>query len=156
MALTIRYSFEEQLGDFFSSLEECLAPATGEPLIKFSRYKSGDYRKQQEDVRSNFNRTTIVGLIRSGLLKRLESSAYAFHKTIDRMVREHEVFLRYLGEGKVIPTAALREMSAVEDEMDRSDDVEAAAKAIVKKSGAESYNDYDPQLAKMSPTTWST
>jgi len=147
MALTIRYSFEQQLGDFFSRLEECLAPSTGEPLIKFSRYKSGDYRKQQEDGRSNFNRTTIVGLIRSGLLKRLESSAYAFHKTINRMVREHEVFLRYLGEGKVIPTAALREMSAVEDEMDRSDDVEAAAKAIVKKSGAENYKDYDPQLA---------
>ena len=148
VALTIKYSFEEQLGDFFSKLEECLAPAVGEPLIKFSRYKSGDYRKAQEDGRSNFNRTTIVGLIRSGLLKRLESSAYAFHKTIDRMVREHEVFLRYLSEGKVIPTAALREMSAVEDEMDRTDDVEVATKAIIKKSGAENYKDYDPQLAK--------
>jgi ERCC4-related helicase len=64
------------------------------------------------------------------------------------MVREHEVFLRYLAEGKVIPTAALREMSAVEDEMDRTDDVEVATKTIIKKSGAENYKDYDPQLAK--------
>jgi len=43
---------------------------------------------EEEDARGR----ALVGLLRSGLLKRFESSAFAFRRTVDKMVREHGVF----------------------------------------------------------------
>ena len=40
---------------------------------------------------------TNVGLLRSGLLKRLESSPHALHSSLENMISSHEVFLDALG-----------------------------------------------------------
>lgn len=144
VAKCVRYSFEQQLGDFFSELERCLAPETGEAAIKFARYQHEAYRNDGGGDAPPMG--ALIGLLRSGLLKRLESSAYAFHRTISRMVREHEIFLSNLKAGKVVPSEALRDISTVEDELDSDEDVEKAVATILKKGNCASARDYSHEL----------
>ena len=53
-----------------------------------------------------------MGLLRSGLLKRFESSAFAFGNTAAKMAREHRTFLNALDAGYVVTTEFLKEYSA--------------------------------------------
>jgi ERCC4-related helicase len=50
-----------------------------------------------------------VGLLRSALLKRLESSSIALERTLQRLVLAHQAFLSALDEGKVLSGKALKE-----------------------------------------------
>jgi hypothetical protein len=43
----------------------------------------------------------MVGLVRSGLLKRIQSSAQAFAKSTAKMVKEHDLFLRSVDQGQL-------------------------------------------------------
>lgn len=146
VAKCIRYSFEEQLGDFFGELERCLAPEVGNPALKFARYQHEAYRTDGGNDAPPMG--ALIGLLRSGLLKRLESSAYAFHQTIRRMVAEHEIFLRHLKAGQVVPSESLRDISTVEDELDGTEDVEKAIAEIIKNGNCASAKDYSSTLEK--------
>ncbi len=57
----------------------------------------------------------LVGLLRSGLLKRFESSTHAFRQTVEKMVSEHGVFLDALDAGHVVTTAFIKELSTDDD-----------------------------------------
>ena len=50
-----------------------------------------------------------AGLLRSALLKRFESSAYAFRRTVEKMIASHDQFLSALDQGYVLTGDALRE-----------------------------------------------
>jgi hypothetical protein len=130
-ALVVRYSFEKQLGPFFNALERCLAPADGgEPTVKFARYQADSYLK--ESPADGAKGGALLGLIRSGLLKRLESSAFAFHMTVSRMVKEHEIFVHQLEKGRVVTTQTLRDASTVEDDLSDADTIQKQEKAIAE------------------------
>src|SRR5690606_35624718 len=88
----------------------------GEPVLTLSRYRpsihlrSGDIEAYEQQ---------LSGLLRSGLLKRFESSAYAFARTCRRMADSHDVFLELLSEGHVATGAALTDwLKADTDELD--------------------------------------
>ena len=49
------------------------------------------------------------------MLKRFESSAFAFSNTLDTLIRGRKIFLEALGKGRVVTTRFLREIAA-EDE----------------------------------------
>ncbi len=128
-SLTVTYSFEAQLGGFFDSLERCLAPADGaEPAIKFARYQVGCYLK--ESPVDGAAGGALLGLIRSGMLKRLESSSYAFYRTVSRIVREHELFIQQLAKGRVLSTQTLRDVSTVEEGLDDDEALKEQEKAV--------------------------
>jgi hypothetical protein len=62
---------------------------------------------------------TNVGLLRSGLLKRLESSPQALHASLTKMLKSHETFLDALGRGFVLKGEALNEwVSSDSDDLD--------------------------------------
>lgn len=62
---------------------------------------------------------TNVGLLRSGLLKRLESSPQALHASLEKMLASHESFLAALAKGYVLKGEALNEwVSADSDDLD--------------------------------------
>lgn len=108
------YDLDEVLPGFFDEFAEILAPETGEPLLTMARYWPTRYRRGgTPDARE----AALVGLIRSGLLKRFESSSRAFVKTVTRMVHAHDHFARAVEEG-VIPApdalAQLRETDSDE------------------------------------------
>jgi len=146
VAKCVRYSFENQLGDFFGELERCLAPEEGDPALKFARYQHEAYRIDGSKDAPPMG--ALIGLLRSGLLKRLESSAYAFHQTVSRMVTEHEIFLRHLKAGKIVPSEGLRDISTVEDELEGSEDIEKETANIIKKGNYSNASEYNLTLKK--------
>lgn len=60
-----------------------------------------------------------VGLLRSGLLKRLESSPQALHSSLEKMIVSHEAFLGALSKGYVLKGEALSDwVSSDSDDLD--------------------------------------
>jgi len=115
VASSIGYDLDAVLPGFFARLEEILMPEDGHPLLRLARYQAERYPAggagRGED-------TALVGLLRSSLLKRFESSAEAFRRTVGRMVHEHEVFLEALERGRIVRKEFFQELSAAEDEGD--------------------------------------
>ncbi|MBR0645349.1 helicase-related protein [Plastoroseomonas hellenica] len=115
--ISVRYDLEKLAPGLFDAVVDALDPAHGNGVISFSRYAPGAFLLQQDEEEAESNETAS-GLLRSGLLKRFESSAHAFHLSLTRMVREHDQFLDALGKGKVIATAFLGELSADDEGFD--------------------------------------
>lgn len=112
-ASTINYDLEQVLPDFLSELEEALMPVHGQPRLTMARYLPDSYLRVDAPGRGN---PAIVGLLRSALLKRFESSVYAFATTTGRMVAQHDLFLRALADGKVIRKELMHELADLDDE----------------------------------------
>ena len=64
--------------------------------------------------------------MRSGLLKRFESSVYGFGKTVARMIAHHEAFLEALARDKVVRKEFFRELSAAGDDGEIEELLEAS------------------------------
>ena len=110
-AISIRYGLEDRLPGFFDRLEEAL-DSDADNAIRFTRYTPDDYLYDPGEAPDEGRPHAVLGLLRSGLLKRFESSSFAFCKTVDKMVREHDMFLDALESGFVITTAFMQEFSA--------------------------------------------
>jgi hypothetical protein len=119
-AITVRYPLSEPLAELFDLIEEALDPDLGDGAITFARYVPDAYLlvADGQDLFGDGEAqiAATVGLLRSGLLKRFESSAFAFSSTIEKMVREHQAFLTALDKGHVIKTELIHELSAVDDD----------------------------------------
>lgn len=116
IAKSINYTLDEVLPGFIDDLEEALGPEHGDPLLKMARYQPDRYRLDAVDEEEAMRYRALVGLLRSGLLKRFESSVYAFATTCDRMIRDHQLFLETLQRGLVLRKELFRELSGDEDE----------------------------------------
>ena len=79
--------------------------------LAFARYRPDDYLLVGRDDEEEARARAMVGLLRSGLLKRFESSAYAFCRTVTKMVSEHDTFLEALDAGWVVTTEFMKELS---------------------------------------------
>ncbi len=112
-ALSVRYNLDDLLPGFFDRLERALDPNDSGSIL-FARYMPQVYLLEQ-DNEENARASTLAGLLRSGLLKRFESSAYAFRRTVRKMMREHDLFLDALDAGYVVTTAFMKELSADDD-----------------------------------------
>jgi hypothetical protein len=113
VASSIGYDLDAVLPGFFLRLEEILMPEDGHPLLRLARYQPERYLTGGGGGNED---TALVGLLRSALLKRFESSAEAFRLTVGRMIREHVAFLDAIARGKVVHKEFFRELSAAEDE----------------------------------------
>lgn len=108
---SITYDLDGVLPGFLARLELALMPATGEPQLTMARYQTEDYAKGAGTTEEHM----VVGLLRSAILKRFESSVHAFARTTGKMVKEHEAFLNALDRGRVMHKEVMRELSASED-----------------------------------------
>ena len=120
-AVTVRYSLDQMIS--FENMEKALDPDSREKIL-FSRYTPDRYLKKP-DEESDWRAEGIAGLLRSGLLKRFESSLFAFSNTVGRMTRQHKLFLEALNQGQVISTRFLQELSG---------DDETALKELLEES----------------------
>jgi hypothetical protein len=120
------YDLESALPGFFLRLAHALeceegdCSHTGEvaasPTLTLARYVPSKYLVG--DSVESFQ-IQLAGLLRSGLLKRFESSAHAFALTCERMAAGHDAFLSLLDEGLVATGDALAEWAATDsDEID--------------------------------------
>lgn len=113
VARKLEYDLEAALPGFFDRVEAALMPAEGEPRLKLARYMPDEYLREAGGAETG---RALVGLIRSGLLKRFESSAYAFRQTMRRMVEQHETFLEALDRGFIAMKRALDEIAGADDD----------------------------------------
>ena len=113
-AISVRYNLDDLLPAFFDRLEDALEP-DGPDAITFSRYMPTAYLLDASDEEEDARARAMVGLLRSGLLKRFESSAYAFRRTVEKMAREHDAFLKALAADYVVTTDFMKEVSADDD-----------------------------------------
>ncbi len=115
----VTYDLDAVLGDFFEQFTQALDPDV-EPgtkgVLTLARYSPSQYRLDH-DV--DTHEVQLAGLLRSGLLKRFESSPYAFAETCERMAKSHDAFLRLLEHGRVVTGEVLAEWLATDsDDMD--------------------------------------
>ncbi len=111
----VEYSLDAVLPGFFEEFAAALAPAAGEPGLTLARYWPSSY-KFQPDPTDNQREAALVGLLRSGLLKRFESSVHAFALTAGRMAAAHDKFLQALERGFVPNPALLQEWSETDSD----------------------------------------
>jgi len=111
----VKYDLGGVLPGFFEEIEEALAPEEGDPLLTMAAYCPSAYLLEGEPDESQL---ALVGLIRSGLLKRFESSARAFALTGERMALRHDAFLAALDKGYIPTPAALAEWTNVDTDED--------------------------------------
>jgi len=137
----VDYDLDEVLPDFFDEFAEALMPEdeNAEPLLTMARYCPSFYGPGEVDA----SQLALVGLVRSGLLKRFESSVYAFAKTAGKMADTHDLFLRALERGYILRTKEMEEwanidtdeewdllLEATEQEPADGYDVEALRRAV--------------------------
>ncbi len=115
--ITVRYDLARLAPGLFDAVADALDPEHGANVISFARYAPDLFRIDRDDDGSELAENA-AGLLRSGLLKRFESSAHAFRVSLERMVGEHDRFLDALAKGKVISTAFLRELDADDEAFD--------------------------------------
>jgi hypothetical protein len=116
-AMTVRYALDDPLPQLFDEIETALDPDGGPDALTFSRYTVESFLLDESDAESEAQAAATIGLIRSGLLKRFESSAFAFSNTLDTLIRGHKIFLEALAKGHVVTTRFLREIAAEDETM---------------------------------------
>lgn len=105
----VTYELSEALPGFFEEFAEALVPkANADPGLSMARYNPTRYHCERE---VSVSELALVGLIRSGLLKRFESSVHAFRLTLARMIESQEKFLLALDRGYVALMKDLDEWS---------------------------------------------
>ncbi|MGO1225303.1 MAG: helicase-related protein [Brachybacterium sp.] len=84
--------------------------------LMLARYLSSRYTLDQDLLEYQISN---AGLLRSGLLKRLESSPSALHSSLGRMIGSHEAFLDALDRGYILKGEALNDwVSSDSDDLD--------------------------------------
>ncbi len=112
---TVRYNFDESLPEIFEQLQDILTcKGKKPPKLTLAIYQVEKYRIEQQKERKE--EKNIIGLIRSLMLKRFESSVQAFCHTCQEMVKKHEKLLEAIAQGKVIKTTAKRKPPADNDD----------------------------------------
>jgi superfamily II DNA or RNA helicase len=107
------YDLDHVLPGFFQEFAAILQPENGEPLLSMARYWPSRYRRGGgPDARE----VALVGLIRSGLLKRFESSARAFANTLAKMIRAHDHFLEAMERGVIPAPEALTQLEETDSD----------------------------------------
>ncbi|MGV0787574.1 helicase-related protein [Mycolicibacterium sp. XJ2] len=123
----VTYDIDAVLPGFFDRFAAALDvddshnfdPDTHPHVLTLARYAPSRYGSGGIAARE----AQLAGLLRSGLLKRFESSPYAFACTCDKMADSHDSFLQLLDAGKVAAGATLREWAATDtDDQDIVDE----------------------------------
>jgi hypothetical protein len=109
-------------------------------VLTLARYAPSRYGPEGIQARE----VQLAGLLRSGLLKRFESSPYAFARTCEKMADSHEGFLGLLDAGKVATGAALREWAATDS--DDPDEVDEYLRGHLEE--VDDATDYDVDLLR--------
>lgn len=118
--------------------------------LTYARYSLGEdtYLKdeyKQENPYQNLSSmgASIRGLMKSNLLKRLESSVASFHTSLDRMLASYEVFLDLLEEGTIAVG------SDVVDLIQSGEDIDYILEEIDARVDQGEYESYDTDAFHM-------
>lgn len=94
----IYYQFDEKENDTFDDTLHILGS-----IFSFARYRPLDYLKDQKRLKSidKIRQSNITKFMKILVIKRLESSYFAFKKTIERLIESYERFIGQYDSGTV-------------------------------------------------------
>lgn len=104
-------------------------------VLTMARYVPSRFRKHGDTEQYEAQN---AGLLRSGLLKRFESSSFAFEQTVGKMISSHDRFLQALASGLVLTGDAFREWSTSTNE-----DLDEWLDTLDDTDGVSSSSEYD-------------
>lgn len=112
---------------------------SGIKSMNFARYKSLMYLINPSNVQASLmvGQMNMGGFMKSILIKRLESSFYAFKKTLNRFVTSHEQFIRMYNDG----TVWISKNQNIYDYIDNGDD--EALMELLEQEKAHKFNSKD-------------
>ncbi|MEX0755625.1 MAG: helicase-related protein [Actinomycetota bacterium] len=124
----VEYDLDAVMPGFFERFAHALDCSNGHcdhegataanPVLHLARYQPSKYRARGGEVETH--ELQMGGLLRSGLLKRFESSSYAFAQTCRRMADSYVAFLDLLDQGRVASGEELAEWIATDSDEDES------------------------------------
>ncbi len=92
----IIYSFDEKTDEIFKETIKIIKS------LSYARYMSAQYLKVNSKISNLLNSQTFIGgFMKSVLVKRLESSFFAFKKTLSRFIKSYEDFIKMSKTGKI-------------------------------------------------------
>lgn len=127
----ITYNYDEFTNNIFNQTIKKLKEFT------FARYQPGNNLKDKYKL-SDFAKTqehNLVGFMKTMLVKRLESSKYAFLQTIERFISSYEQFIKMYNDGTVYVSKKIDVFDYLEN-----DDEESLILALEKDHKAKIYN----------------
>jgi hypothetical protein len=110
----VNYSLDEVLPGFFQEFQDAIAPTAGPPKLTLARYEPSKYLIGA--AQPNLQEAALAGLLRSGLLKRFESSAYAFSRTAQRMADSCDTFLKGIEQGVILTAEGIEEWEQTDND----------------------------------------
>jgi hypothetical protein len=128
----INYSLDDELPGFFEDFKLALAPEEGDPLLTLARYAPSQYRA---GAAADPREAALIGLLRSALLKRFESSGHAFAATAEKMAAAHDAFLEGLEKGVILTAEAIEEWEQTDND--------EALEELIRACGAVSVKSYE-------------
>ena len=118
----VTYNLDDVLPGFFDRFQHALDPPENTPaddpgVLTLARYLPSQYRL---DNQADAYEAQLAGLLRSGLLKRFESSPHAFANTCETMAKTHQAFLTLLEQGGLVGSgdALVQLVASDSDEID--------------------------------------
>lgn len=130
----VTYDLEAAMPGVFEEIQAALVPdANGVSRLTLARYAPEGYLKRNAGVPATT--AALLGLIRTGILKRFESSSHAFAQTLRTLIRSTDAFLKGLDEGRILRGAGLSEIEDLSDTEEWQ--------ALLADAGAESTDAYD-------------
>ena len=124
----ILYEFDEHENSTFDKTLAILASD-----FNFARYRPLDYLKDQKSLKAidKVRQRNITKFMKILVIKRLESSYYAFRKTMERLIKSYEHFIGQYNDGtiyiskkhfqKVMELLEKGELETVDDMVERGD-----------------------------------
>ncbi len=99
--------------------DETMRLIQGEDGLQYTRYRAIEFMKSEharDYQRPEFISKLLAGIMKSLLIKRLDSSFYAFHRTLQRFVKASEAMLKMVENNRVIVAPNRRVEAALREE----------------------------------------
>ena len=109
--------------------------------LNYARYRPSKYLKKEEIKKSSqsviVSEGNLTGFIKAILLKRLDSSFYAFRKTVERVIESHENFLKMIEKTKKVYISKKIDIFSLLDSINEENADEIIKRALEEKKNAE-------------------
>lgn len=126
----IIYNFDEELDGIFTDTVDIIVNQ-----FKYARYTPLLYLKKNLTSREEISQKNMQGFMRVLLLKRLESSIFAFNKSISRFIYSYERFIEQYKKGNVY--VSKKHINKIFEYLDNDDD--AAIQRLIDDDKATAY-----------------
>ncbi len=122
------YEFDNYTNDIFNKTIRIIGTKDAPPgeKLSYARYQPKTYFKKHFKRLTAFEETqqkNNVGFMKSRLIKRLESSKYAFEMTLERSIKSHEKMLSMINKGTVFISKEINVLDYIDDDTKTIEDL---------------------------------